>query len=478
MSRLKEFNKYLPLGVDSPDDISAIIMESWDDLFSMESDQVEAWRLNSARSRFNGLRDGVKILGMCADERGIKQIDCYEDIIPLLFQHTQYKSYPLVLVEKGNFRLLTKWLDGLTTVDLSQVDVSGCNSIDSWLEQLEIQADLYVTHTAGTTGKLSFFPRSVLEQALYTFGALKLFEAFGEEAGENIGFDGVRLPAMYPSSRHGRYAANRLLDGYSKYVTPTPDQVYTMTQGTLSADLVSLSGRVRVAQQKGELDRMELDDSQKITLKRYLQEQDRRPQEVDQFMGQMMTELKGQKVFITTQMSYMSQAAEEGLKRGIKNVFHPDSVGLIGGGTKGAVITDNWEQQVREFTGMRDWRQAYAMSEMVGLNVMCPNKNYHIPPFHIPFLLDPETGKELPRSGVQTGRYAFLDLLPSTYWGGLVTGDQVTIDWGGNCGCGRKGAFIHDSVSRYSEQVTGDDKVLCSATVDNTDSALQALLAI
>ena len=76
MSRLKEFNKYLPLGVDSPDDISAIIMESWDDLFSMESDQVEAWRLNSARSRFNGLRDGVKILGMCADERGIKQIDC------------------------------------------------------------------------------------------------------------------------------------------------------------------------------------------------------------------------------------------------------------------------------------------------------------------------------------------------------------------------------------------------------------------
>ena len=45
------------------------------------------------------------------------------------------------------------------------------------------------------------------------------------------------------------------------------------------------------------------------------------------------------------------------------------------------------------------------------------------------------------------------------------------------CPCGRKGGFMHDKISRYNTNVTGDDKITCSATVDNTDAALQSLLA-
>ena len=61
--------------------------------------------------------------------------------------------------------------------------------------------------------------------------------------------------------------------------------------------------------------------------------------------------------------------------------------------------------------------------------------------------------------------------------GGVISGDKVTTDWDRACPCGREGAFIHGDIERYPTNVTGDDKITCAATVDNTDAALQKLLA-
>ena len=59
-----------------------------------------------------------------------------------------------------------------------------------------------------------------------------------------------------------------------------------------------------------------------------------------------------------------------------------------------------------------------------------------------------------------------------------LCGDRVTIEWDTQCACGRKGAFIHDDVVRYSEIITGEDKLTCATTIDNTDSALKLLIDI
>jgi hypothetical protein len=111
---------------------------------------------------------------------------------------------------------------------------------------------------------------------------------------------------------------------------------------------------------------------------------------------------------------------------------------------------------------------------------ICDEGYYHIPPYYIPFLLDPKSGALLPRSGSVTGQFAFLDLLCQTHWGGIVTGDRVTIEWDRQCGCGRKGAHIHSDIVRYSDlaEEGGDDKISCAATIDKTDAALQALINI
>jgi hypothetical protein len=68
----------------------------------------------------------------------------------------------------------------------------------------------------------------------------------------------------------------------------------------------------------------------------------------------------------------------------------------------------------------------------------------------VPFLLDTETGKTLPRKGVQKGRAAFFDLIVQTYWGGVVTNDEIEIDWG-QCRCGRNTPFIKPTISRSSQ---------------------------
>ena len=57
-------------------------------------------------------------------------------------------------------------------------------------------------------------------------------------------------------------------------------------------------------------------------------------------------------------------------------------------------------------------------------------------PWVIPFVLDPETSELLPRRGVQTGRFAFFDLAADSHWGGLMTGDEIEIDFDAQCGCG------------------------------------------
>lgn len=459
------------------DEISRCINKSWDELFGMERAEIDAFQLAALKQRFEQLVPQVRALKTQADNAGITCIDAIEDAVPLLFQHSTYKSYPMSILEKGRFDMLTRWLDGLTSLDLSGADVSQCTGIDNWLDTLEAQTALRPNHTSGTTGKLSFIPRSTLEQGIYNKAHLKQYEGFGDNPGVKFGGeDGVRMPVIYPGQRYGRYLAQMFVQHMEKHVAPTPDQVYCAFNGTLSADLASLSGRIRVAQAKGELGSMQMDDNMRATLKRYLEEMERRPQETADFFGRMANELSGQRVLLISQTSYLFQATEKAEAMGITNAFSPDSIGLYGGGAKGVVLPDDWFERVKSFTGINNWKSSYAMTEITGNMPMCEHGHYHIHPLHIPMLLDPNTGECLPRAGRQTGRFASIDLLAQTYWGGFVTGDEVTLDWENRCACGRKGVYALNKIERYSEKVTGDDKVNCAATIDNTDSSLKALL--
>ena len=113
------------------------------------------------------------------------------------------------------------------------------------------------------------------------------------------------------------------------------------------------------------------------------------------------------------------------------------------------------------------------MSEISALHWACDEGHYHVQPWVIPFVLDPETSEPLPREGVVTGRAAFYDFLNESHWGGVISGDEITIDWDTPCKCGLKSIHIHHDIMRYTEKEgVEDDRISCSATQDVQNSAI------
>ncbi len=62
------------------------------------------------------------------------------------------------------------------------------------------------------------------------------------------------------------------------------------------------------------------------------------------------------------------------------------------------------------------------------------------------------------------GRAAFFDLALDGRWGGVITGDKISLDLG-PCACGNAGPIIRDNIVRYAD-LEGDDKIGCAGTVD------------
>lgn len=163
------------------------------------------------------------------------------------------------------------------------------------------------------------------------------------------------------------------------------------------------------------------------------------------------------------------------LASGMEGLFAPDSLVTTGGGTKGRGIADDWEEKVKRFVGVDRLQHIYAMTEQTGINKLCENDRYHFEPWIVPFVLDPDDGHVLPRDqGEQVGRAAFLDLLPSTYWGGIITGDQVALDHS-TCRCGRTTPHIAKEIQRFSELRGGDDKISCAASDEANARAIEFL---
>jgi hypothetical protein len=108
---------------------------------------------------------------------------------------------------------------------------------------------------------------------------------------------------------------------------------------------------------------------------------------------------------------------------------------------------------------------------------LCSAGCFHWPPTLVVFVLDPDTGEPLPRIGTQTGRLAAFDLCPESYWGGTITGDQVTVDWEEGCSCGRRGPRLMNDVTRYS-RLRDDDKITCSKSADAYERAVETLAGL
>lgn len=444
-------------------------------MLGLPPETLAALQLAALQHRYASFRQPLPMLKKLADSQNIEAIRRLDDVLPLLFDHSTYKSYPASLLDKQRFDLLTNWLAKLTTVDLSGFDASKIRSVDEWMQKLREQTPLSICHTSGTTGSFSFLPWSQREWRVMTAQFTPLFfRRFGED-GPPLPLP-HNMPCIYPFFRYGGMSHTIVNDYFAEFVAGDESRYHAAYPGRLSADLMLLAARRRAALAKGET----LSVSPELDARREEFEAQQRdmPRHLAEFSSRLVSELAGQRVFIMATSPLLVSMAERGLANGQRGVFAADSVIVTGGGGKGVVLPDDWQQKVLDFLGVDRINMGYGMSEMSGAFPMCEHGHYHALPWIIPFVLDPDTNEPLPRSGTVTGRFAFYDLMPDTRWGGFITGDEVTITWDTPCACGRSAPHLHGSIQRLSQKAKhadGEEKLSCAGTAGVYEEALDFL---
>lgn len=148
--------------------------------------------------------------------------------------------------------------------------------------------------------------------------------------------------------------------------------------------------------------------------------------------------------------------------------FRPDNCIYVGGGLKRAQLPPDYQQFVHETFNIPAHHhfQNYSMQELNSGMPRCQRGGrYHVPPWVVPFILDEEGNELLPHSGGELeGRAGFFDLSLDGRWGGIISGDKISLDLG-PCACGNAGPSIRDNIVRYAD-IKGDDKIGCAGTVE------------
>src|SRR6202021_1093175 len=106
--------------------------QSYTQMHSIDRDELESPERQAMAIRFQQHYQSIEMLRKLADRLGITEVDEFNDVVPLFFSHTAFKSYPAALIDKKRFDLMTKWLDKLTSSDLAGGDPTDCAGVGDW----------------------------------------------------------------------------------------------------------------------------------------------------------------------------------------------------------------------------------------------------------------------------------------------------------------------------------------------------------
>lgn len=147
--------------------------------------------------------------------------------------------------------------------------------------------------------------------------------------------------------------------------------------------------------------------------------------------------------------------------------FDPNNAMMVAGGLKGAALPENYREYVLETFNVTEERlyHAYSMREINATFPLCHHGRYHVSPWVIMLPLD-STGEHLLDVDAEEieARAAFFDASIEGRWGGVISGDRVSVSFG-KCGCGHQGPTIGREITRYSD-LPGGDKITCAGSID------------
>jgi hypothetical protein len=428
-----------------------------DDRFDYAFAEVRAAQVEAMNERFQERKDAIKLLRHRAGEAGLEAVRGHEDMARLLFPHTAYKSYPENWLMDRRWDRLAKWLDTVSSHRVPVDKVAGAADVDDWIGKLQ-QNGFNVSCSSGTTGKSAMLVASnkdmdwvkVESVACYAWGS-------GVKPARDRRMFGLAAVAHVPrnlASGEGHTAAYQD-PNHERFPYPVPP----ITVGGLT-EMVVLRKKIADGTAKpGELARFEETSAA-------------RQKAVDAAVGltaDALIEARHSKIHVSGLWAGIYHVAKAVREKGYSaKDFHPENSIYVGGGLKRAVLPPDYQQFVYETFNIQPDRnfQNYSMQELhTGMPKCQKGGRYHLPPWLVPLILDKSGDALLAMAkGEYEGRAAFFDLSVDGRWGGVISGDRVSIDFS-PCACGNKGPSIRDNVARYAD-LEGDDKIGCAGTVD------------
>ncbi|HSA53839.1 MAG TPA: hypothetical protein VLH10_27475 [Yinghuangia sp.] len=427
------------------------------DRFDQSHADLRETQIAALDERFQERKDRIKLLRHRADEAGVTEIRGLADVVPLLFPHTAYKSYPESFLIDEKWDRLTKWLGTVSPYPISPVDASRISDIDHWIDQLQANGH-YVSCSSGTTGKSAMLLASDKDMAWSRKDTVNVFSwGSGVRPAQDRRMIGVGATAAVPK--------NLIIADAQRAAFADPDKepfrlpVPPLTVGTLTHMVVL---RKKIAD--GTALPEELADFERTSKERQ--------ETMDKAViagAEALVRYREDKLYIAGMWNSLYQVAKIVRDMGYSaKDFHPDNCIYVGGGLKRAQLPDDYQEFVHQTFNIpanRDF-QNYSMQELnSGMPKCQKGDRYHVPPWIVPFILDEAGDTLLPHeSGEIEGRAAFFDLSLDGRWGGIITGDKISLDFD-PCACGAKGPSIRNNIVRYAD-IKGDDKIGCAGTVD------------
>jgi len=424
--------------------------------FDIPRTELEDMQLTAARDLFKERRGQIRILDKRATDTGIGEIRTFDDLVPLLFAHTVYKSYPPSFIEQGRWDRMLQWLGTLSVPDVKNTDVQGVKDVDEWLDRLNAAGHVILA-TSGTTGKNSFLLQTQedVDRRRFYFRHAKGWPYV--KPNQDRPFFALG-PSKGPTSAVETYHLHADVFG-------RPGQKYFLSDEPIRISEISRLAALRKRMSEGRASPSEVRATAEESQARF-KDMTARIEE----LTRLILEHRHEPIYVSGQYAQHMMILECAHAMGAKDgEFHPDSLVHIGGGVKNVVLPPDYKEQVDRFWGKVHRAPTYGMTEMAQALVRCEAGRYHRAPGLIMLILD-QAGERLLTpadavDGMAVGRMGFLDLLYEGRWGGIISGDKVTVDFSERCPCGRHGPTLLDNISRFS-QPGEDDHIGCSGTLE------------
>jgi hypothetical protein len=428
-----------------------------EDRFDYSHSELRETQAEALNERFQERKDRIKLLAHRAREAGTAEIRSRDDAVGLLFPHSVYKSYPESFLIDEKWDRLGKWLGTVSPYPISPIETSDIRDIDDWIERLQAGGN-YVSCSSGTTGKSAMLLASDEDMAWSRKDTVNVFSwGSGVKPAQDRRMIGLAPVAAVPKNLviAGAQLAAFGDPAKERFRLPIPP----ITVGSLTKMIVlrkKIADGTALPEELAEFER---------TSKR-------RQEALDQAMiagAETLIKCHEEKLYISGMWNALYQVATIVRDMGYSaRDFHPDNCIYVGGGLKRAQLPPDYQEFVHETFNIPANRefQNYSMQELnSGMPKCQKGDRYHVPPWIVPFVLDDEGDNLLTHErGEIEGRAAFFDLALDGRWGGIITGDKISLDFS-PCACGQKGPSIRNSIVRYAD-IEGDDKLGCAGTVD------------